>query len=130
MANVISKVRSVKGFRGPLRSGDLVQDLISPGAGLLRNKPSVRFADLKTAAYAGPGCGRGCNYVFRGQLHEDPLKGSPEQLEAAWGKELRTLLQCWERSGLSGKVFFGRRQTQLGIRMIEFAACDFQRAVK
>ena len=123
---VFEKMRQVEGF-GSLLGGDLVQDLLGP-AGLFLEKPCVMFSDHGTASYAGPGAGRGCNFIFRKCCSTDPPVRQQDQ-ERQWILEQRSLLRKWTEWGMSD-IKLGSRGRKLDLLMIEFSLCDYQRAVR
>ena len=86
------------------------------------------FTDHGTASYAGPGAGRGCNFIFRKCCSTDPPVRQQDQ-ERQWVLEQRALLRKWNEWGMSD-IKLGSRRRQLDLFMIEFSLCDYQRAVR
>ena len=110
-----------------LRSGDFVQDLVGPG-GVLFGKVLHIFRDHGTASYAGPGSGRGSNFIYSHSRNSFP-QGPRQDQEAQWVVEQRDLLSKWKAWGMS-KILLGSRQRELDLFMIEFSLCDYQRAIR
>ena len=126
LSTVLAKMRAIDGF-GFFNGCDLVQDIVGP-AGPFFEKPSEIFTDHGIATYAGPGAGRGCNFIFRNNRNTDPPVRQQDQ-ERQWVLEQRSLLRKWTEWGMSD-IKLGSRGRKLDLLMIEFSLCDYQRAVR
>ena len=126
LSTVFAKMRAIEGF-GSLCGGELVQDIVGP-AGPFFEKHSEIFTDHGIATYAGPGAGRGCNFIFRNDRNTDPPVRHQDQ-ERQWVLEHRALLRKWNEWGMSD-IKLGSRRRLLDLLMIEFSLCDYQRAVR
>ena len=142
LAELLRILRGIPGWRGPLKSGDLTQDLIGQH-GVLKFKPSKAYRDLATAGYAGPGAAYACNWIFRGSRsaafapagrlgRQGCLsQAATERLrEKQVVKELKSLVVAWEQVSGGRQLRLGAKQRKMHVLMAEFVACDFQRAVK
>jgi len=120
----LSVIQSVPSW-GVLKSGDLMQDLITTA---LDDKPSRVLKDIDTATYTGPGAQKALNWIFQGSLNADPA-GSVGARSEQWAMEQLALKTQWSAWGLD-IAKLGSRQRPLDLLLIEFSCCDFQRAVR
>ena len=102
--------------------------IIAGPGGISLGKVEDVFRDHGTASYAGPGVGRGCNFIYRKHVHSHPPVHRQDQ-ETRWVKEQRDLLSKWKAWGMSD-ILLGSRKRELDLFMIEFSLCDYQRAIR